>query len=279
MARNYAALPHDYLEELADLTDEEMGRLVRVLLKYSKSGEERELTGNERFLWRRVRAQEDRFQDSYESTTSSRSEAGKKGAAKRWKDKVESSEMANNNKPQQTIANDSKAITGDGNEWQSMANDNIAIDPECEIASSGFGEIAQNTNQNSEKNIAKYSKLWQGMANDNKPWQKIAKHGNTETETETETILPLASASREEAKTRVRAAAGSLPKKRYGRFVELTSDEYFSLSREFGGALILRDHINEVDVAENAGVDFYALLRERRNHDSQRKKASGGDSS
>lgn len=273
MARNYAALPHDYLEELADLTDEEMGRLVRVLLKYSKSGEEQELTGNERFLWRRVRAQEDRFQESYEATANSRSEAGKKGAAKRWRDKVGSSEMANDNKPRQAIAED-------GNEWQSMANDNIAIDPECEIASSGFSEIAQNANQNSEQNIAKYSKLWQGMTNDNKPQQTMAKHGNTETEseTETETILPLANTSREEAKTRVRAAAGSLPKKRYGRFVELTSDEYFSLSREFGGALILRDRINEVDVAENAGVDFYALLRERRNHDGQGKKASGGDS-
>ena len=82
--RNYAALPHEYLEEMAALTDEEFGRMVRGLLRYSITGEPVQLTGNERFYARRVMMQEDRFQASYNDLTAKRSEAGKKGAAARW---------------------------------------------------------------------------------------------------------------------------------------------------------------------------------------------------
>ena len=84
MARNYAALPHEYLEEMQVLDDEEFGRLVRALLRYSATGERTELTGNERFYAHRVFMQEDRFQASYNDLTAKRSEAGRKGAAVRW---------------------------------------------------------------------------------------------------------------------------------------------------------------------------------------------------
>ena len=33
MPRNYAALPYDYLEEMALLSDEEFGRVCRALLR------------------------------------------------------------------------------------------------------------------------------------------------------------------------------------------------------------------------------------------------------
>ena len=84
MARNYAALPHDYLEEMQELNDAEFGRLTRSLLKYSMTGEPIALSGNERFYAKRVMSQEDRFQESYIETSDKRREAGKKGAAKRW---------------------------------------------------------------------------------------------------------------------------------------------------------------------------------------------------
>lgn len=84
MARNYAALPHEYINEFADLTHEEIGRLVCALMRYSATGEEQKLDGNERFLWRRVMAQEDRFQESYEEIAKSRSEAARKAAKARW---------------------------------------------------------------------------------------------------------------------------------------------------------------------------------------------------
>ena len=84
MARNYAALPYDYLEEMEALNDAEFGRLTRALLAYSMTGEQIALCGNERFYAKRVMSQEDRFKASYEGVSVVRSEAGKAGAAARW---------------------------------------------------------------------------------------------------------------------------------------------------------------------------------------------------
>ena len=84
MARNYAALPYDYLEEMDALNDAEFGRLTRALLVYSMTGEQIALCGNERFFVKRMMAQEDRFKASYEDIATTRSEAGKAGAAARW---------------------------------------------------------------------------------------------------------------------------------------------------------------------------------------------------
>ena len=84
MARNYAALPHEYLEEMDALSDAEFGRLTRALIKYSKTGEPIALCGNERFYANRVMAQEDRFKKNYRELSDIRSSAGKMGAAARW---------------------------------------------------------------------------------------------------------------------------------------------------------------------------------------------------
>lgn len=99
MARNYAALPHEYLEEMDILSDAEFGRLCRALLKYSMTGEEVQLEGAEKVLLKRVYMQERRFQESYSDLTESRREAGKKGAAKRWhKMAIDSKAMASDSK-------------------------------------------------------------------------------------------------------------------------------------------------------------------------------------
>lgn len=107
MARNYAALPHEYLEEMEELSDEEFGRLIRGLISYSRSGEVISPSGNERFYVRRVMNQEDRFQENYGDISEKRSEAGRIGANKRWQ---------NDGK---NIANDSK----NGNAILPLAND------------------------------------------------------------------------------------------------------------------------------------------------------------
>lgn len=87
MARDYAAVPHEYREEMAELSDEEFGRLIRSLLTYSADGTPIRLTGNERFYIARVTAEEDRHKRSYEAISGVRSAAGKAGAAARWKDR------------------------------------------------------------------------------------------------------------------------------------------------------------------------------------------------
>lgn len=105
MARNYAALPFDYIEEMSLLSNEEFGRLCRALLVFAKTGKGDELIeGNERFLWNRVKAQETRFQDSYDELTTRRKNAGKRGAEKRW---------GKNSKPSEPV--DPKGADGNSN--------------------------------------------------------------------------------------------------------------------------------------------------------------------
>lgn len=84
MARNYIAVPFEYLEEMAELTDEEFGHLIRGLLRYSMDGEAIEPVGNERFYVKRAMAREDRYQEQFQRSSQRCSEAGKKGMEKRW---------------------------------------------------------------------------------------------------------------------------------------------------------------------------------------------------
>lgn len=107
MARNYAALPHEYLEEMAELDDAEFGRLARALLKYSATGERPALAGNLRHYARRVFMQEDRFQEHYEELAGKRSEAGRKGALRRWG----TTEDGKNGKAILPLANDGNTET------------------------------------------------------------------------------------------------------------------------------------------------------------------------
>lgn len=87
MARNYAAFLHEYLEEMEELTDAEFGRLARALLRYSSTGQTTALSGNERFYAKRVYMQEDRFRQNYDEAVEAKSNAGKRGASRRWKSK------------------------------------------------------------------------------------------------------------------------------------------------------------------------------------------------
>ena len=112
MARNYAALPYDYLEEMEALNDAEFGRLTRALLAYSMTGEQIALCGNERFYAKRVMAQEDRFKASYDGISATRSEAGKAGAVARWQ----------NSKRIFANGKNSKAMSANGNNGNTETN-------------------------------------------------------------------------------------------------------------------------------------------------------------
>lgn len=54
MAREYVPLPLEYLEEMAPLTDEDFGKLVRALLLYGRDGTPVDLDGDCRFYCTRV---------------------------------------------------------------------------------------------------------------------------------------------------------------------------------------------------------------------------------
>lgn len=50
MARDYTPVPFEFLEEMDGLSDEEYGRLIRGMQRYSMTGEEPELEGTERLF-------------------------------------------------------------------------------------------------------------------------------------------------------------------------------------------------------------------------------------
>lgn len=84
MSATYLKLFVDCLEKYQKLNDTEFGRLVRAALRYKATGAEPDDLGREALLWDGMRLDIDRDNESYRSTVSARSEAGKKGAAKRW---------------------------------------------------------------------------------------------------------------------------------------------------------------------------------------------------
>ena len=130
MARNYAALPYDYLEEMEALNDAEFGRLTRALLAYSMTGEQIALCGNERFYAKRVMSQEDRFKASYEEVSVVRSEAGKAGAAARWQ----------NGKRIFANGKNSKAIPANGKNGNTETNTETNTDTNILLSNDSKGE-------------------------------------------------------------------------------------------------------------------------------------------
>lgn len=130
MARNYAALPFDYLEEMEALNDAEFGRLTRALLAYSMTGEKIALCGNERFYANRVMAQEDRFKASYAEISDARSEAGKAGAAVRWQ----------NGKGSFANGKNSKAIPANGKNSNTETNTETKTDTNILLSNDSKGE-------------------------------------------------------------------------------------------------------------------------------------------
>ena len=125
MARNYAALPHEYLEEMSALSDEEFGRLIRALLQYSATGQMPELTGAERILLPRVKMQEDRYRANYAELSEARSEAGKKGA------------QAKSGKVKQTQANAGKRKQAQAKHSNTETETNTDISPSYRKEDSG----------------------------------------------------------------------------------------------------------------------------------------------
>lgn len=84
MSRDYTAVPHEYLEEMEHLSEAEFGRLMRALLLYSMTGEEKNLSGGEKAHWVRVRNRENRYQESFENNEKVKTERAKNAANARW---------------------------------------------------------------------------------------------------------------------------------------------------------------------------------------------------
>lgn len=80
MAREGFVVYHEILKWMDSYDDAERGRLFTAMLKYSMTGEDPELRGNERFLWPAIEAKIDESKKSYEKTCFK----NKKNAEKRY---------------------------------------------------------------------------------------------------------------------------------------------------------------------------------------------------
>ena len=80
MAREYFCAYHSFLESLTPYSDAECGRLFRACLVYSRSGDEPELHGNERFIWPTLKQWIDRDRENYEAKCRTNRENGRMGA-------------------------------------------------------------------------------------------------------------------------------------------------------------------------------------------------------
>lgn len=65
MAKEYVCLYHSFLDVIQPLADDERGRLLTAILIYGKTGQEPEMTGNERFVFPAIRSQIDRDAEKY----------------------------------------------------------------------------------------------------------------------------------------------------------------------------------------------------------------------
>ena len=79
MELTYIKVFVDWLDALEEYGDAERGRLFTALLEYSKTGEAKRLSGNERFIFPMMRNAVDRQRAEYEKTRSKNAENGKKG--------------------------------------------------------------------------------------------------------------------------------------------------------------------------------------------------------
>jgi hypothetical protein len=105
----------DFVYDMEELGDAERGRLFTALLEYAGQGKEPDFRGNERYLWSAAKKNVDKMAEKEARNAQKRSEAGKKGASKRW----------------QTIANDSKCHQ----EGFSPLNPPSSLSPEPPISS------------------------------------------------------------------------------------------------------------------------------------------------
>lgn len=80
MPLEYFCAYHSYLKALEPLNMEERGRLFTRLLEYSATGDEKQITGNERFVYPMMRDQIDRDKARYQEKCSKQSQ----NAKKRW---------------------------------------------------------------------------------------------------------------------------------------------------------------------------------------------------
>ena len=100
----------EYEEQFNLLTDEEAGKLIKIIFKYERTGEIPKLDGAIKMAFSFIKQQLDRNTEKWEKERKKRSEAGKKGMLERWKNKKENNNTNNSVKNIITTDNSVKNV-------------------------------------------------------------------------------------------------------------------------------------------------------------------------
>lgn len=84
MEKNSFLIYLDYQEQFEMLTDEQAGQLIKAIIKYEKTGEIMQLDNVTKMAFSFIKTQLDKDREKWQEEKQRRSEAGKKGMAKRW---------------------------------------------------------------------------------------------------------------------------------------------------------------------------------------------------
>lgn len=101
MAREYFCAYHSYLQSMKQLSDAEVGRLFRAMLRYSETGELDTLYGNERFVADTIVAQIDRDKRQYAKKCATNRENGAKGGLAKAPERLANAPERNRTPPKE----------------------------------------------------------------------------------------------------------------------------------------------------------------------------------
>lgn len=123
MSISFTPIPDDILEESAELSDAEVGRLLRWAVNYHKTGEAPKLSGNERYFAVRVK----NFIDEREAARELKSKAGKaSGIQRREQNATEANTIeqtrTQSNTIEQNATEGSKSLYKDKDKDKSISN-------------------------------------------------------------------------------------------------------------------------------------------------------------
>ena len=106
MDKNSFLIYLDYEEQFNLLTDEQVGQLMRAIIKYEKTGEITKLEGMTKMAFSFIKQQLDRDSEKWKEEKQKRSEAGKRGMAKRWENNNKNNNVITDNNKNNNVIND-----------------------------------------------------------------------------------------------------------------------------------------------------------------------------
>ena len=106
MDKNSFLIYLDYQEQFDLLTDEQAGKLIKAIIKYEKTGKTSELDGVTKMAFSFIKTQLDRDREKWKEEKQKRSEAGKRGMAKRWGDNNKNNNVITEDNKNNSVKND-----------------------------------------------------------------------------------------------------------------------------------------------------------------------------